>query len=101
VLKEVILAGGAIDTSKLLLLSGLGPEKELEELDIPVVQNLPGVGKNARDHLQVIIVNLMKSSFSGQFQFALDEARKAAASEEWTKSQTGPYTHFVGSAGRI
>lgn len=43
----------------------------------------------------------MKSSFSAQFQFALDEARKAAAHEEYTKSQTGPLTKFFGSSGII
>lgn len=99
--KEIILTTGAIDTSKLLLLSGLGPGNEPREFDIPVVLDLPGVGKNARDHLQVIMVHVMKRSFSGQFGSALDDVREATAGEEWTRSQTGPYTDFFGSAGLL
>jgi len=47
---EIILSGGAIGSPQALLLSGVGPEKELERLGIDVVHDLPGVGKNLRDH---------------------------------------------------
>jgi len=50
-LKEVIVAGGVVETPKLLLLSGVGPAADLNALNIPVVANVPGVGKNFRDHL--------------------------------------------------
>lgn len=46
----VVLTAGAINTPKLLLLSGLGPRGDLERLQIPVQQNLPMVGKNLQDH---------------------------------------------------
>ncbi len=49
--REVVLAAGAIDTPKLLLLSGIGPAEELERHGIAVVAALPGVGRNLRDHL--------------------------------------------------
>ena len=49
-LKEVILSAGALDTPKLLLLSGVGHAHELRDLDIHVVQDLPAVGRNLRDH---------------------------------------------------
>ena len=52
---EVILAGGAINSPQLLLLSGIGPAAELEALGIPVVADLPGVGENLQDHLEVYI----------------------------------------------
>ena len=46
-----MLAAGAIDTPKLLLLSGIGPAEELERHGIAVVAASPGVGRNLRDHL--------------------------------------------------
>ena len=49
--QEVILSAGAIDTPRLLLLSGIGPQKDLRRLGIPTLVNLPGVGKNLQDHI--------------------------------------------------
>ncbi|WP_242130450.1 GMC family oxidoreductase N-terminal domain-containing protein [Sphingobium sp. Sx8-8] len=48
---EVILSTGAINTPKILMLSGIGPEAELKRLGIPVVQKLEGVGQNFQDHI--------------------------------------------------
>lgn len=47
---ETILCGGAIDSPRLLLLSGIGPQEQLKALDIDVVADLPGVGENLQDH---------------------------------------------------
>jgi choline dehydrogenase len=49
--REVILSFGAIHTPKLLMLSGIGDEAELKRADIPVLQALPGVGRNLHDHI--------------------------------------------------
>src|SRR5580692_10809726 len=51
--KEVILAAGAINSPKLLMLSGVGEAKALRSLGIEVVENLPGVGENLQDHVLV------------------------------------------------
>ena len=48
---ETVLSLGAINTPKLLMQSGIGPEGELQAHGIPVVQHLPGVGRNHQDHL--------------------------------------------------
>jgi len=50
---EVILSAGAINSPQLLMLSGIGPADHLKAHDIPVVEDLPGVGRNLQDHLQV------------------------------------------------
>ena len=54
--REVIVSGGAINSPKLLLLSGIGPAEELRALGIPVVHDLPGVGRNLHDHLNVQVI---------------------------------------------
>ena len=48
---EVILSAGVIGSPRLLLLSGIGPADELQQLGIPVVANLEGVGRNLQDHV--------------------------------------------------
>lgn len=53
---EVILAGGAINTPHLMLVSGIGPKEELTKFGIDCRHNLPGVGKNLQDHLDVTLV---------------------------------------------
>jgi choline dehydrogenase len=52
---EVILCGGAFNSPQLLQLSGVGNADELGKLGVNVVQNLPGVGENLQDHLEVYI----------------------------------------------
>ena len=53
---ETILCAGAVDTPRLMLLSGLGPKQQLGEVGIPVVKDLPGVGENLLDHPESIIL---------------------------------------------
>jgi choline dehydrogenase len=48
---EVVVSLGAINTPKLLMQSGIGDEKELQKFGIPVLQHLPGVGRNLQDHV--------------------------------------------------
>jgi len=50
---EVVLSLGAMHTPKVLMLSGVGDQAELQHLGIPVVQHLPGVGQNFQDHFAV------------------------------------------------
>jgi len=52
-LSEVIVSMGPLNTPKLLLLSGIGPAAQLKEHGIPVAADLPGVGENLQDHLNV------------------------------------------------
>ncbi len=50
---EVIVSGGAFNSPQLLQLSGLGPEKILRDLGIAVIADMPGVGADLQDHLQI------------------------------------------------
>jgi choline dehydrogenase len=54
--KEVVVSAGAFLSPKLLLLSGIGPADHLKSLGIPVVADLPGVGQNLQDHVQLPVV---------------------------------------------
>lgn len=50
---EIILCGGAINSPQLLMLSGVGPADHLRDIGIPLVQDLPAVGENLQDHLDI------------------------------------------------
>lgn len=54
--REVILSAGAIASPKLLMLSGIGPADALRGHGIPVVADLPGVGQNLQDHIEISLV---------------------------------------------
>ncbi len=58
--KEVILCGGAFLSPKLLMLSGIGPAEHLNSHGISVIADLPGVGKNLQDHMQLPIIHKSK-----------------------------------------
>ncbi len=62
--KEVILCGGALNSPQLLLLSGIGAAGDLAEMGIPLVMDLPGVGQNLTDHMQVPIAYHCKEPVS-------------------------------------
>ncbi len=53
--RDVILSGGAINSPQLLMLSGIGPADHLKQHGIGVVADLPGVGQNLQDHLEIYI----------------------------------------------
>jgi choline dehydrogenase len=53
---EVVLSGGAFNSPQLLQLSGLGPERLLRDLGINVIADMPGVGADLQDHLQIRMV---------------------------------------------
>lgn len=65
---ELIISAGVFNTPRLLLLSGIGPKAELEEVGIKAVHDLPGVGKNLRDHLEVYVTRECKDpvSYTGE-----------------------------------
>jgi choline dehydrogenase len=93
---EVILAGGAINSPQLLLLSGIGAAEELRALGLPVVADLPGVGENLQDHLEVYVQHRSLQPVS--MQPALQDWRKPWIGFQWLFLRRGPgaTNHFEG-----
>ena len=95
--QEVVLAAGAINSPQLLLLSGIGPADELGARGVSVVHDLPGVGKNLQDHLNVNIVRRAKRGST------LDGKNRGLApigvAVEFLLYGTGPGTSNVAEAG--
>ncbi len=90
---EVILSAGSIGSPQILQLSGIGPAALLQRLGIPVVVDLPGVGVNLQDHLQIRSVYKVKSSTTKNFTLnTLSNSLwgKARIALEYALRQTGP-----------
>ena len=93
---EVILCGGAINTPQLLQLSGVGPAALLQSLGIQPVSDLPGVGANLQDHLEVYV------QFACRQPVAVNPHiswfRKLGVGAEWLFKRTGigATNHFEG-----
>ncbi|HKA67679.1 MAG TPA: choline dehydrogenase [Actinomycetes bacterium] len=85
---EVILCGGAINTPQLLQLSGVGPAAHLSGLGIDVVADLPGVGANLQDHLEVYIQHACRHPVSMQPYLKWRHRPWIAAA--WLFGRTGP-----------
>lgn len=93
---EIVLAGGSINTPQLLQLSGVGPADLLESLGIPVVVDLPGVGENLQDHLEVYIQHEATQPVS--MQPYLRPLSMPLTGLKWLLGRTGPAAtnHFEG-----
>jgi choline dehydrogenase len=93
---EVILCGGAINSPQLLQLSGVGNARELEALGIDVVHDLPGVGENLQDHLEVYVQYESKRPVS--VAPALKWRNRPAVGFKWLflRSGAGATNHFEG-----
>jgi choline dehydrogenase len=93
---EVILCGGAFNSPQLLQLSGVGNANELSALGVEVVQNLPGVGENLQDHLEVYIQHSCTQPVS--VAPALKWRNRPMIGAQWLFLRKGPgaTNHFEG-----
>jgi len=93
---EVILCGGAFNSPQLLQLSGVGNANELKALGVEVVQNLPGVGENLQDHLEVYIQHSCTQPVS--VAPALKWRNRPMIGAQWLFLRKGPgaTNHFEG-----
>ncbi|CAM3532524.1 GMC family oxidoreductase [Halomonas lysinitropha] len=99
--REVILSAGAIGSPQLLQLSGIGPADLLREHDIRVIHDLPGVGENLQDHLQIRSVykvkgaktlNTMANSLMGKARIGLEYVLKRSGPMSMAPSQLCAFT---------
>ena len=99
--RETLLSAGAIGSPQLLQLSGIGQPKLLQEHQLPVVAELPGVGENLQDHLQlrmafkvsgVKTLNTMANSWLGKLKIGLEYALNRSGPMSMAPSQLGLFT---------
>ncbi|MCP4330354.1 MAG: choline dehydrogenase [Alphaproteobacteria bacterium] len=92
--REVILCGGAINSPQLLMLSGIGPAEQLRALGIDVRVDLPGVGENLMDHLEVYMQQECTQPVS--LYSAMNPLGKLKIGVQWvlTKEGLGGTNHF-------
>ena len=98
---EVVLCAGAIGSPQILQLSGIGPAALLRQHGIDVVVDLPGVGANLQDHLQIRSVytvngaptlNVLASSWMGKARIGLEYLFKRSGPMSMAPSQLGAFT---------
>ncbi|XP_027235872.2 oxygen-dependent choline dehydrogenase [Penaeus vannamei] len=88
--KEVILSAGALSSPKVLMLSGVGPAKHLHQHGIDVVADLPGVGRNLQDHLNVY-------GLTWTVRPGVEESPSVLSSlDDYVKRRQGPYATPLG-----
>ncbi|UNK40134.1 GMC family oxidoreductase (plasmid) [Shinella sp. H4-D48] len=99
--REVILSAGAIGSPQILQLSGIGPAGLLKRHGIEVAHDLPGVGQNLQDHLQIRAVfkvgnaktlNTLANSLFGKAMIGLEYALKRSGPMSMSPSQLGAFT---------
>lgn len=89
---EIILAAGAIGSPAVLLRSGIGPATDLAALGVPVMRDVPGVGRNLQDHLTMV------TAFECRAPISLANAESIPNLMRYLVDGSGPLTSNVGEA---
>lgn len=94
--REVILSGGAVNSPKLLMLSGIGDADELRAVGVKPVHHLPGVGKNFQDHMDVYL-----TAETAPLSYNMEDRWDRAARHmfQYLLYRKGPMTAAVCEAG--
>ncbi|MDH0898344.1 GMC family oxidoreductase N-terminal domain-containing protein [Comamonas aquatica] len=99
--EEVIVCAGAVNSPQLLQLSGIGPAEVLHQAGIPVTLDLPGVGANLQDHLQIrsaykvrdaLTLNTLAASPWGKLRIGLEYLLRRSGPMSMAPSQLGAFT---------
>lgn len=95
--REVILCAGAIGSPRLLMLSGIGPGDHLRQVGLPVRNDLPGVGENLQDHLDLCVLAECTGPHSYDPLRRIDRA--AVAGLQYILFKSGPVTASLFETG--
>jgi choline dehydrogenase len=90
---QIILSGGAIGSPHMLMLSGIGPAEHLVSHDIPVLHDLPGVGQNLQDHLDICTLR------ESQQPISYDQLNEVAVGLRYLFDRKGPGSSNIAEAG--
>lgn len=99
--EEVIVCAGAVNSPQLLQLSGIGPAEVLHQAGIPVTRDLPGVGANLQDHLQIrsvykvrdaLTLNTLAASPWGKLRIGMEYLLRRTGPMSMAPSQLGAFT---------
>lgn len=91
--REVILSGGAIGSPHLLMLSGIGPRANLEQVGIKVQHDSPGVGRNLQDH---IAVGGIVFRIDQPISFVMNRLVNINSAVRYAVTEDGPLTSNIG-----
>lgn len=98
--KEVLLCAGAVGSPHILQFSGIGPAALLQENHIPVLHDLPGVGENLQDHLQIRMgfkvsgvktLNMMANNLVGKMKIGFEYLLSRSGPMSMAPSQLGAF----------
>ncbi|KAF3996946.1 GMC family oxidoreductase [Glaciimonas immobilis] len=98
--KEVLLSAGAVGSPHILQFSGIGPASLLQQNQIPVLLDLPGVGENLQDHLQIRMgfkvtgvktLNMMANNWVGKMKIGLEYLLSRSGPMSMAPSQLGAF----------
>ena len=96
--REVILSAGAIQSPQLLMLSGIGPASHLQEHGIAPIADVPGVGANLQDHLQLRLIYRVSKPITTNDQLA-SLAGRVRMGLDWIVSRRGPLAVGINQGG--
>ncbi len=96
--REVVVAAGSLQSPQLLQLSGIGPAPLLRQFGIPVVHDLPGVGENLQDHLQLRLIYKCTKPITTNDDLK-SPWRSAKIGLQWLLRRTGPLAVGINQGG--
>lgn len=88
--REVILSAGAVQSPQLLMVSGIGPRSTLQNFNIPVIVDLPGVGQNLQDHVLFTVTHAVNTQGLGRLK---DPFYYGQAIADYNINRTGQLTN--------
>ncbi|KIV84118.1 hypothetical protein PV11_06090 [Exophiala sideris] len=97
--KEIILSCGSLDTPRVLMHSGIGPQDQLDSFKIPIVRANKNVGQHMKDHHHIALEHEQSDHCSERQKFYRDKQLHAAAKVQWEKDGTGPLAEFACAMG--